>query len=515
MTRKFVTSGISAYSGNFGKQEAKHLLNRALFGGKQSEIDFFATKTLNEAVTALLDENEPSCVPPVTNSDFDNVEETAAYGTTWVNEGNTGDGAGRVDSLTAWWAGEMIEQNATLKEKMGLFFFNHIPVNRDTYHRIAYYEYVEYFKENYMGNLKDILKHICIDWAMLKFLNGNENNADAPNENFGRELLELFTIGKGPQIGDGDYTHYNEDDVKAAAKVMTGWKIDWNTGTSHFISNKHDKTQKKFSAALSGATIDNNEELEFTDLIDMLFLQKECARFFCRKLYRFFVHYHIDDTIEANIIEPLATILHDGGYELKPVYETLFQSEHFFDINIQGGLIKNPLELHVGSIRKMQMVIPTKAEVDKRYLLLKREVYWVSTGMGLELGNPPSVAGWAPYYSAPSFHRLWINSVTYPTRQWSALAQVYGYSKTVENVTYSYGLNIEHMKSVIQDITSTESIVRGLTELLLPTTVPNDAIGPLMVAYDEYRNWATDKTIDDHITALIQKILIMPEYQLS
>lgn len=514
MQKATISSGVAKYSGSFGQQEAKHLLNRALFGPLKSEVDQFAQLTLDQAVDQLLDESEVTDNYPLVNSFKDDADETIAAGQTWINAAVDADNNGRRNSLYAWTVGQMIDQNPTFREKMGLFFFNHIPVQSTIYSALGLYRYHEFFKDNYMGNLKDIVKHVCVDYAMLKFLDGKDNKASAPNENFARELLELFTIGKGPQIGDGDYTHYTEDDVKAASRVMTGWKIDWQAATSYFHTKDHDTGDKQFSSAFNNTVIQDNQELEYQDLVDMIFTQKECARFFVRKLYRFFVHYHIDSTVEFQVIEPLATTLYDGGYELKPVYEQLFKSQHFFDAQIQGGLISSHIEYVIKCYRQLEIQLPSVAEVDKRFIVLQRNFYRLLSEMGQELGNPPSVAGWQAYYTAPSFHRKWIDSVSFPMRQGIGLSVAIGYSKTQENISYSVELNVDAVKAVISDMDNIPLMVQELSQWLLPIDLPSSTLNTMSANYQGYLTLNPGATEREKLTIIVQALITMPEYQL-
>lgn len=515
MSRKMISSGVSQYTGEFGYPEAKHLLNRALFGAKHSEIETCAAKTLDEVVEDLLDDSEQTLHFPLVNSDAD-AEEPVALGKTWVNEDTDKNNGNRRDSLYTWQFGEWLEQKVTLREKMGLFFFNHMPVQSNVYSGLGLYRYHEFFKDNYMGNLKEIVKHVCVDYAMLRFLNGYENVASQPNENFARELLELFTIGKGPQVGEGDYTHYTEEDVKATAKVMTGWGVNWAQATSNFNSRKHDKSTKTFSHRFDHAVIFNLEDNEYKALVDLIMEKKECARFFVRKLYRFFVHSHIDTTIETNVIEPLAAILYDGNYELKPLYEALFKSQHFFDSDIRGGLIASPFEYLVGTFKRLEVPLPPKNEVDRRFKAASSYFYWYCRDMGQEGGNPPSVAGWQAYYAAPSFHRKWVDSVTFPKRQGLPLAIVWTPSPEIWGTSFLYtefGLNYVALQKVISDISQFSRAVKELSDFLLPQSLGSSVIDTLALKLEQHYVYVS-QDFNDNAKVLVDHISVMPEFQL-
>ena len=213
-----------------------------------------------------------------------------------------------------------------------------------------------------LGNFKALVKEVTLAPAMLRYLNGNTNTKANPNENYGRELQELFTIGKGPEIAAGNYTNYTEDDVKAAARVLTGWRDLRDTRTAEFRATPHDTANKIFSSAYGGATItgrtgaDGAKELD--DLLDLIFAQAETARYICRKLYRHFVYYVIDDATEKNVIAPMADLLRKGGWEIKPVVALLLKSAHFYDAANIGCYIKTPLDVVVGTFRTLGAAVP-------------------------------------------------------------------------------------------------------------------------------------------------------------
>ena len=180
---------------------------------------------------------------------------------------------------------------------------------------------------------------------MLRFLNGNQNVVGTANENYARELQELFTIGR-----TGGYT---ETDVREAAKVLTGWT---DTGYrsaataaigSTFRTARHDSTDKTFSAAyqntiIKGRSGDNAGPDELNELLDMILKNAETPRYICRKLYRWFINSDIPATVETNFIQPLAALFSKANFELKPVLSALFQSQHFFDESLRGSIIKAP-----------------------------------------------------------------------------------------------------------------------------------------------------------------------------
>jgi uncharacterized protein (DUF1800 family) len=261
------------------------------------------------------------------------------------------------------------------------------------------------------------------DGAMLIYLNGTNNQKSGPDENYGRELQELFTIGKGPLAGPGDYTNYTEADVKAAAHVLTGWRkfqnADGTIGvqTGYFDVTRHDTTNKVFSPRYNNTVITGSTDgaAELQSMLDLIFSEPETARFICRKLYRWFVYYVIDANAEANVIGPMADLLRLNNYAILPTLNALFRSAHFYDPVNVGCLIKSPLDFVAGACRQFG-VAPPAGDVAKQYAgwyaLMSQAAL-----MQEDLGEPPNVAGWPAYYQTPEFHELWINSDTLPKRR--------------------------------------------------------------------------------------------------
>jgi uncharacterized protein (DUF1800 family) len=406
---------LAPYQGSWQEPQIRHLLRRSLFGTKEAEVEAYRNLSLQECLAKLLRE-EPEPEPPLNAEPRDN---SVPLGQTWVDAPPNPmlDGS-RFLSLFRWWAGQMADQADTLREKMTLFWHNHFVTEAVVVGEPRiYYRYVALLRKHALGNFKTLTYEITVNSAMLIYLNGADSVAGSPNENYARELFELFTIGKGPQKGPGDYTTFTEEDVRAAARVLTGWGIDRRTRLlALYRSQAHDKQDKVFSAAFGNKIIKNAEENEYKLLIDMIFEKREVAYFLARKLYRFFVYYHIDSTIEDNVIKPLGDILYENNYEIKPALEALLGSEHFFDSQAMGCLIKNPADFVIGFVRQFEVKMPDANQLTKQYQSWDF-LYGSMLITEMQLGFPPNVAGFAAYHQSPSYHRLWLNSVTMPFRK--------------------------------------------------------------------------------------------------
>ncbi|MGY3088458.1 uncharacterized protein (DUF1800 family) [Hymenobacter sp. UYAg731] len=409
------TSTLTPYAGTWGYAQAAHLLRRSLFGPTRTEIMTAAGSSLTAVLNGLLTAPATAPDPPVNVSATDT---SVPIGQTWTAQvfDQNFEGVRRA-SLRDWWLGQLLGQGTTLVEKMTLFWHNHFVVELgDINDARMGYEYVRLLRQHALGNFKQLAKDVTVTPAMLRYLNGNQSTTGAPNENYGRELLELFTVGKGPLIGAGNYTNYTEADVQAAAKALTGWR-DLATVPvgSYFTASRHDTTTKVFSSAFGNASIVASGNTEYQALINLIFQQVETARFIVRKLYRWFVYYLIDTQVETDIIRPLATILINNSFDVVPVLRALFSSEHFFDALNVGCLIKSPLDFTVGLMRQMQVVFPTSSVVASQYTMWDY-LNGLANVQQQTLGDPPNVAGWAAYYQTPQYHELWINAVTLPRR---------------------------------------------------------------------------------------------------
>ena len=531
--RAAVAAGLEPYTGAWDKRHAAHLLRRALFGFGNGELAKAMTMTSAACVDALLD--APEVVPPAPVST--DANDPTPVGTTWtvsVYDGNYN--GNRQRSLQNWWMALLTGQTFSIREKMNLFWHNHLATELDVIGdpRYAWIHHL-LLRSNCLGNFKTLISKITIDNGMLNYLNGDSNTNTNPNENYGRELQELFTIGKGPEIAAGNYTFYTEEDVKAAARVLTGWRDVRDMPASEFLANKHDTKDKAFSSAYGSAVITGRTgadagAAELKDLVDLIFAQAETAKYFIRKLYRWFVYYEIDAAVEANIIVPLADQFAKGGFEVKPVLATLFKSAHFQDALNIGCHIKSPLDVVAGSIRSLGIPLPDGADPLKQYALMQALVGEASR-MQQELGNPPNVAGWPAYYQHPVYYEVWINSDTLPRRvQYTdklAAAKGYGYytdksflaadvlalAKATSKPGTAETIVLE-WSALLFPITPTDVQVKYMKDVLL-AGLPDYEWG---VEWDDYIAAPTDaakiKPVETRLRALLTAMMQMAEYQL-
>jgi uncharacterized protein (DUF1800 family) len=416
--RRALVSGLEPYSGPWTRTEASHLLSRTLAGFRPADLAKSLTLGMAGSVDALMDLPLEPPPPPVSVSTRDT---TVAIGQTWVGQPYDSNAAyDRSRGLQAWWFGLFLEQGFSIREKLTLFWHNQFSLEwRDVGDPHHNHRHLSLLRSHCLGSFRDLARKVTLDPAMLRYLNGNTNTKSNPNENYARELLELFTIGKGPEISVGNYTNYTEEDVRAAARVLTGWRDVRNSETPEFRPTQHDATDKTFSSAFGSRVIRGRSgadgALEVDDLVAMVFEQRETARHLCRRLYRFFVYYVLDEATERLVIEPLAELLVANDWQVGPVVETLLKSAHFHDAANRGCFIKTPLDLVVGTLLSLGSTLPPSTDPVIQYQVWTNLLDQASN-MQMELLSPPNVAGWPAFHQEPVFYQTWINSDTLPRR---------------------------------------------------------------------------------------------------
>ncbi|MBD2713688.1 DUF1800 domain-containing protein [Microvirga sp. STR05] len=523
------TAGLSPYVGPWSYAQAAHLLRRCLFGPNRTEITTAASQSLAQVMNTLL-AAPPAPAPPLNVSATDT---SVAIGQTWVAQPFDQNFEGvRRTSLRSWWMGQLLGQGPSLVEKMTLFWHNHFVIELGDINDARYgYQYCALLRQHALGNIQRLTEDITVAPAMLRYLNGNQSTATAPNENYGRELLELFTVGKGPLIGPGNYTTYTEDDVQAAARVLTGWRDNATTQAGYFTASRHSTTAKLFSSAFQNTTITNQGDQEYKALIALIFAQVETARFLCRKLYRWFVYYVIDATAEAQVIQPLAQLLMQNNYNVAPVLRTLLSSEHFFDAVNMGCVIKSPLDFTVGTARQLQIAFPASISLTGQYAMWN----YLNSVTNLQqqyLGDPPNVAGWPAYWQTPQYYEMWINAVTLPRRNQFTDLMISTNGYTTSGAT----IKIDPIELVLTLPPATAAdpnlLIAELARLLTPIelttnqlTFLNDTLLPGLpdfewtVEWQEYLAAPTNATkkaaVRTKLQALLRQLMGLAEYHLS
>ncbi|MDP4219394.1 MAG: DUF1800 family protein [Bacteroidota bacterium] len=399
-----------------------HLYRRAGFGASQSELkailDPQTGKTPGQTVDALLNNSlltRPTVPPIPTRADQEppqppswlRVPLSAVYTDTKVAEA---DYLHADMKIRAHWAVQMHQPEVMLREKMALFWMNHFVIeSRKDYFPQMLYAHLTYMRQNAWGNFKQMVKDITVAPAMLFYLDGILNAGIAPNENYARELQELFTMGPLDKNGNPNYT---QDDVEAIAHVLTGWRIHMEDPQMMvaLYADRHDSSpQKIYDGQLRNYNLESAGVPMDMDLIDHIFeLRADAiAWFMCSKFYQYFVYHQITTDAQRAIIQQLADTF-KVNWNVKDVLSLLLKSEHFFDeVNI-GSQIKSPYEYLIGVLRAFDIPLYNPgAPIDGE--LYAGTLYDLAFAGSQELLNPPNVKGW------PGYHN-WMSTVTLPYR---------------------------------------------------------------------------------------------------
>jgi len=407
-----------------GPEAAKHLLYRTTFFVTPERIQRFQSLRPDQALDELMDQEDLILSEgPLSYSNG------AAFLT--VNQGSQLPGSIE-HLLTKSWIIQELARGRTIRQKLA--FFNHTLFITDFGSPTQAFDYWRLMMNHANGNLKELAYRVTLNQRMLIYLNNRINTRESPNENYAREFLELFTIRKGPQIGKDDYTHYTEQDVRQAARVLTGFTdigryplpIDPDTGLQTGFANihHHDTGDKTFSHAFGGKTIkgaQDEEDMyrELQDFIDMIFDQMETARSFVRRMYRYFVSDLIHAEIERDIISPLAVELKNQNYEMAPTLRRLLTSKHFYDednhtYKVRGAKIKSGMELMFTSFNMLyEDNIPDPYQEPQYYFKdLWRQLKFYASSYGLKLMMPDNVEGYGGFYKGPNYSQNWINGMT-------------------------------------------------------------------------------------------------------
>jgi uncharacterized protein (DUF1800 family) len=284
--------------------------------------------------------------------------------------------SGDADRLKAWWLYRMLYDPAPLREKLTLFWHGHFATSNRKVNRISLMlAQNELFRKHALGPFSDLVSAVVGDGAMLIWLDGAGSKKEKPNENFGREFLELFTLGVG---------NYTEKDIREAARSFTGWSVEKGSGS--FKEAAHDNGEKTF--------LKQTGAWKSSDVIRITLEQPACAEFLCRKLYRFFVREDADPTPE--LLRPLAEELRSHDYDIGHVVGVILRSRHFYDPAVIRQRVKSPMEFSAGLLRMLEV---PRADVRLLALVLACE------RQGQDLFNPPNVKGW-------DGGKTWLNSTT-------------------------------------------------------------------------------------------------------
>lgn len=392
---------ISKAKANWSIQEARHLLNRAGFGGSPDEVKNFHRLGREAAVQFLLEPTEKIEAFPIPAwADMEAVRKSLAEFAenrlllqekrrtlspeAFEKEQREANRKQRMESRKqgvesqSWWIERMMTSRAPLREKMTLFWHDHFATSiqkvRGPYLMI---HQNELFREHAFGNFKELTQKIVRDPAMMVYLDVQRSNKQQPNENFAREVMELFTLGEG---------NYTEEDIKNAARAFTGYRMNRFSGeVTQSISSWDDGEKTMF-----GTTGKFNGK----DVVTLIFRKPECADFIAKKLWEFFGYEEPD----VALVKELGGVLRKSNYEIRPLLKEIFLSAEFYGAKSMGNQIKCPVQYLVQILKELEVQEPPMS--------------WLVSGqvqLGQILFMPPNVAGW-------DWGKAWINTNTLLSR---------------------------------------------------------------------------------------------------
>jgi uncharacterized protein (DUF1800 family) len=450
-----------------------HLLNRTMFGAKTSQVNQVLAMTPSEAVELLFQTEAPPEVPG-----------------SWVTEApdfNSPYNSQRMSQLRTWWVRLMYEQPISIREKLTLFWHNHF-VSESATVVIPQYVYKQntLFRNYAAGNFKELTKQVTRDPAMLIYLDGRYNIVGNPNENYARELLELFTMGIG---------NYSETDVREAARALTGWILS-GLG-SVLVPSRHDYGTKFFLG--QAGNFDDN------DIADIVFSQSVTAKFICTKLYKAFVHEKADMSYAQPVINEMANILRTGNYEIAPLLKTLFKSKLFYSDDVISSLVKSPIDLMLGGIKLMNIIFDASVITTRLNYLIAQ-----ASSAGQYVLDPPNVQGWVGY-------RQWLSTISMPTRSAFAESLVTGLQKN--GVPTGFSVDALAFANSFPEPNNAYKLVKDMSEHLVRLALTPRQINQLLeILLDgtQLQNWnISDPLAGSRVKKYLKALVNMAEFQIN
>lgn len=476
----YASTGLEPYIPSaeqpWNEQRAAHLLRRTLIGPTPKEIAEAAQSTPEAVVDRLL--AMPFLPPdPPDRWVYDDPFQRPDQAQRKIERE-------RVDQTRAWWMSLIVNQGFSIQERMVLFWHDHFATQAKDVRRPQWMYLQNFlFRKHAVGNFKTLVQEVTRDPAMIYYLDSNTNKVGKPNENYARELMELFTMGEG--------NAYSERDIGEAARALTGWVVVGKQPV--FRTNRFDKGEKTF--------LGQRGNFGDRDIIDIIFEQPVTAEFICGKLYREFVYEHPD----RDVVAQLAQIMRDNDYEIEPVLKTLLLSTHFFDPALVGAKIKSPAELVAGTARSLGFRAGSRQSISAAYLV------YIADVLGQKLLDPPNVAGWPGY-------RLWISTSTLPDRHKMTDEMVDAKPRNPNRYTIVNPDVVGFVKAFPTPYDA-EELVRALGECLTP--FPVDAhrrdmfLDVLLEGADVYDWNPDDLAAPRRIKNILKLIFELPDYQLN
>lgn len=357
---------LAGPAGALSPDEARHLLLRTGFGATPTQIRALEPMDRAKAVRTILDSTTTEAVtPPPAFMSNPRPDWPAHYKSTDEDAKGVFNRARDAEAvqLKAWWYAEMIATPSPFTERMVLFWHNHFTSGMDKVrHTDLLFRQNALFRTHATGSFRTLVHAIAKDPAMVRYLDSQANRKAAPNENFARELLELYTLGEG---------RYSEKDIRETARAFTGWHMNDVDGQFRFNKGQHDDGEK--------TVLGKTGNFDGNDVIDIILAKPEAAQFVAAKLWREFV----SDTPDKAEINRLANIYGDSDYDTRKLLEAMFAAPAFWAPANRGALVKSPVELIVGTVRTFEIPVADTTPFVEYGKRLRQDIF-----------NPPNVKGW-------------------------------------------------------------------------------------------------------------------------
>jgi len=465
-------------------EEGAHLMRRAGFGGSPEDIDGLVTRGREGAVDFLLNYTL-----------IDNSAMEALLGASF--DFSTQDGISNGE-IRRWWFTRMVNSKRQFEEKLTLFWHNHFATSSSKVQDVFMFNQNVLLRQRALDRFDDVVLRVSQDAAMLIWLDNITNVLGRPNENFGRELQELFTMGINDMVtGEQNYT---EQDVKEVARGFTGWNYRRQQPFNFQLNaSQHDNGSKSIYPGTPWA---QNGNLSGEDIITIICARPATARYLTWKIFNFFVYPVTNSSADKATIDKYSKVYIDNNHSVKELVRAIFTSDEFFSERAFFSLVKQPAELVVGAIRMLGGTYNQGTNTRGSNTLSQ-----LSRNMGQDLFAPPDVAGWDP-------NLAWVNT--------ASMLERFNFANTylTNRNTTNPGIFVtnDQLKSITKP--ASKKTVKRFLSRLGPLSV-GEALGTLRTYLETGDNGQPvtyvndDATVDKKIRGLVHQIMCLPEFQLN
>ena len=467
-----ISANLAPYSPSqakpWDKKRAAHLLRRTGMGAPKQAVDQLLSQDPVAAVNQLIDEAIAAplpVAPPWADQPVDKV----------ANNGQ------KFETQIHWFDQMRI---SPFRERMAFFWSNHFVTASSSYKQAVYmYQYLTLLRTQALGNFRTFTYDVGLTAAMLHFLDGVKSKDSGPNENFARELCELFTMGIFNENGQPNYA---QTDIEEMARALTGIRVDDATHEAYVEDKLFDKGVKSFFG--------HTGNFGYDDVIDIIFQERSpsIAYHVSGEIYKYFVHAVPDQAV----VSEMASIFLANNFEIAPVMRALFSSEHFFEDSIIGARFKSPVDLLNGLIHETDMTVEGEAQ---------RELFDDLKRLGQELFDPPNVAGWPGYHT-------WMSTGSLPIR-WENM------TKMINGGEGYTSLNLVSLAQQMSDANDPHLLTRELTEYFLPHPLSeaeyDELTQVLLDGIPEYEWDISGQGTGERLRGFLTFLVQLPEFQLT